>query len=387
MSNITEENSIIINPETPDELVDIVARTSPDDSDTLQTIESYIKRLGESAQNSINKHCDMLNDDLNIDDGSFVGDSHSNDEKQTSRQELTGCSSRVAKDLNDLHQKLEEVHPSSQASLGKRLRHQISSIPYIGRKDEQLKNRFQSAKPVLNSVSKSLHEGRKQLERDNKVYKSEYENVYSLDVYIADIVSFMKEFYNQLSSFMEENETYNEFQRRILQQRVVYPTLQKIQDLEQQRAVAQQAMITFQVLANNNEELINGVNRTINVAMLAIRIGAILQSGLHNQKRIHHVTDIVSKTGSHYMSENSRKVKEQGSIIHNDASSLSLNIDELQNAWDNLNDAVTELASYREEAIKNLNEQIKQLEYMRDQKSQETQPTTFLSDREKLIGS
>ncbi len=69
-----------------------------------------------------------------------------------------------------------------------------------------------------------------------------------------------------------------------MQNDLLFPLRQRIQDLQQQLPVNQQGLLTTELVIRNNRELIRGVNRALNVTVYALQVAATSALALANQK-------------------------------------------------------------------------------------------------------
>jgi uncharacterized protein YaaN involved in tellurite resistance len=122
-------------------------------------------------------------------------------------------------------------------------------------------------------------------------------------------------------------------------------------DLQQQLAVNQQGVLSLGLIMRNNEELMRGVNRAVDVTVGALQVAVTAALALANQKIVLDKVNALNQTTSDLISGTAERLRNQGAEIQKQASSSMLSLEALKSAFANINAAMDEIARYRQEAL------------------------------------
>jgi len=136
-----------------------------------------------------------------------------------------------------------------------------------------------------------------------------------------------------------------------IKEEIMFPLRQRVMDLQQQLAVAQQAVLTIEIIKRNNKELIRGVSRALGVTINALQVAVTLSLALANQKIVLEKINAVNKTTDKLIAETAAKLKTQGVEIHKQASSAQLDMSVLKQAFNDIQDAYQDISSFRQAAL------------------------------------
>jgi uncharacterized protein YaaN involved in tellurite resistance len=122
-------------------------------------------------------------------------------------------------------------------------------------------------------------------------------------------------------------------------------------DLQQTLAVNQQGMLTTEIIIRNNRELVRGVDRAINVTVVALQTAVACALALANQKVVLSKIEALSRTTSDLIAHTAERLKTQGVAIHKQASQSMLSIETLEKAFQDIKTAMDEISKFRREAL------------------------------------
>jgi uncharacterized protein YaaN involved in tellurite resistance len=88
----------------------------------------------------------------------------------------------------------------------------------------------------------------------------------------------------KLSYSLEREVPADDPRYAFIQEELLFPLRQRIQDLQQQLAVNQQGVLAIELIVRNNKELIKGVDRAVNVTINALNVAVTVALALANQK-------------------------------------------------------------------------------------------------------
>jgi uncharacterized protein YaaN involved in tellurite resistance len=124
--------------------------------------------------------------------------------------------------------------------------------------------------------------------------------------------------------------------------------------------VNQQGVLMFEVLIENNKELIRGVNRCKNVTYPALLIGITAAQALANQKIVLNKIQALDDVGNRTIAFNAKLLATQGIEIHKQAASAQLSDAGLAQAMKDAIKALDDVDSFRTRALEQMGAAIKE---------------------------
>ncbi|WP_144391765.1 toxic anion resistance protein [Pleionea sediminis] len=257
----------------------------------------------------------------------------------------------VATSLLALRDKVEELDPNKFDFSVTFIRRLLSALPFIGTPISKYFAQYQSAETVIADIVKSLEKGREQLKHDNITLADDQLHFKNLNELLKTQIAFAMELDKKLSEKIDLELTADDPKTIFLKEEVLFPLRQRIQDLQQQRAVAQQAVLTIEVVIRNNKELIRGVNRALSVTVNALQTAVTLALALANQKITLEKIEAINDTTNNLISSTAAKLKQQGAEIHKKAASAQLDMQKLKAAFQDINAALEDISKFRQDAL------------------------------------
>ena len=160
---------------------------------------------------------------------------------------------------------------------------------------------------------------------------------------------------------------------KFVQEDLLFPLRQRIQDLQQQLLVNQQGYLTIEMIVRNNRELMRGVDRAVNVTVNALQVAVTLAMALAHQKVTLEKIQAVTQTTNSLLSSTAERLKTQGVEIQKQASSTALDMDVLKKAFSDINEALEDVSRYRQEALPQMANSILEMDEMASQAEQAIQ--------------
>jgi uncharacterized protein YaaN involved in tellurite resistance len=271
----------------------------------------------------------------------------------------------IANSLLDLRLSVEKMDPSSIDFEGGWFTRFIGLIPGVGQPVKRYLIRFESTKTTIDSIVRSIELGRDQLIRDNAILEQDQGSMAQL---INDLLSEIN------SMNLEEKKIEDMIQTltgddvdtkskvSFLKTEVLLALRQRIVDLQQQLAVYRQAMVACGLIIKNNQELIRGVNRALNVTVSALETATTIALALANQKNVINKVQQINDTTSRLIEKTSENLKGQAVEIHKQAASTMLDTESLKRSFANLKDAIRDVDSYRQDSLPKLKQAIREIE-------------------------
>ena len=249
-------------------------------------------------------------------------------------------------------------------------------IPFIGSPVKRYFTQYESAQVVIAQIIRSLEEGREVLKRDNHSIKGDQEEMRRLTIRLGEAVQMGKLIDAKLSEalkHMEDDPMADEDRHRYLEEELLFPLRQRLMDIEQQLLVNQQGVIAIEVVIRNNKELIKGVDRAINVTVNALSVAVTVALALANQKIVLNKIKLVNDTTNNLIAYTAKELRTVGTEIHKQASTLSLDLGTLKQAFTDFNAAMQDISNFRREALPNMAKAILEMDDLASKSEQTIQ--------------
>jgi uncharacterized protein YaaN involved in tellurite resistance len=142
--------------------------------------------------------------------------------------------------------------------------------------------------------------------------------------------------------------------------KLIFRLRQRITDLQQQLVVNQQGVLMFEVLIENNKELVRGVARCKNVTYPALLIGITAAQALANQKIVLNKIQALDDVGNRTIAFNAKLLATQGIEIHKQAASAQLSDAGLAQAMKDAIKALDDVDTFRMRALEQMGSAIRE---------------------------
>jgi uncharacterized protein YaaN involved in tellurite resistance len=313
--------------------VDLLANIRPD-ADTEQVeARAAVESMGRDLQAEAAQRSRMLRQPI----------------KDLSARGTDGGS--VANALLDLKMKVEELDPAGLDLSPGFLTRLLGMIPGIGSPLKRYFSRYESAQTVIDAIVNSLQQGREQLRRDNITLGEDQGQMRGLTRKLDRQVKLGQLIDQKLSGKLGGEIPAGDARHKFVQEELLFPLRQRIMDLQQQLAVNQQGVLSVGLIMRNNEELMRGVNRAVDVTVSALQVAVTAALALANQKIVLDKINALNQTTSDLIAGTAERLRSQGAEIQRQASSSMLSLESLKAAFANINAAMEEISRYRQEAL------------------------------------
>lgn len=175
--------------------------------------------------------------------------------------------------------------------------------------------------------------------------------------------------YKKMEIKLKADYESNTDEYRFIQEEMLFPLNQRIIDLQTTLAVNQQGVISFDLLIRNNNELINGVNRTITITTSALRVAVTTRLALEKQRKVLEAKKKIDQTTNDLIEGNAKLIQTQGVEIQKMATESTLNVDQLSNAFESLNQAMDEISTYRRDSLPAMRDTVNRFKTLTDKAS------------------
>jgi uncharacterized protein YaaN involved in tellurite resistance len=267
----------------------------------------------------------------------------------------------VAKSLLDLRDQVEDLDPNKYDFSASGIRRLLGSLPGIGSPIRRYFSKFQSSEAVIDNIVSALEKGGEQLKRDNITLADDQKHFRELAVKLAQAVAFGQlidaKLVDKLSEVLKEDPLYS-----FIEQELLFPLRQRIMDLQQQQAVAQQSVLTVEVIIRNNKELMRGVQRALNVTVNALSTAVTLALALENQRITLEKVKQVNQVTNDLIAGTAAKLRTQGVEIHKQAASTMLDMEVLKKAFQDIAAALDDIERFRSDALPAMHQSIQEMD-------------------------
>ena len=257
----------------------------------------------------------------------------------------------VANSLVDLKMKVEELDPAKFDFKPGWFTRALGFLPVVGSPIKRYFTQFESSQTVINAIISSLEKGRDQLKRDNVTLAEDQRAMRELTLHLQRQIQFGQLLDGQLQTVLEGEMSADEPRRAFVEQELLFPLRQRIMDLQTQLTVNQQGILAIGVIVQNNKELIRGVNRALDVTVSALQVAVVVALALANQKIVLDKISALNVTTINLITGTAERLRTQGTEIHKQAASATLDIEALERAFADITAAIDDIARYRREAL------------------------------------
>lgn len=316
--------------------VQAVLSLNPDDAASLDNRQSNVaavESLGSRSQQEASHRSAMLKEPIR---------------KLAARGEDGG---EVANALVNLKVKVEELDPGQFDLKAGWFTRTLGFLPGVGTPLKRFFTRFESAQTVIDAIIRALEEGKKVLQRDNVTLVQDQKAMRELTQRLQKTIELGMLIDQKFSYALEREIGPDDPRRRFVEDELLFPLRQRIQDLQQQLAVNQQGVLAVEIIVRNNKELIKGVDRGINVTVNALNVAVTVALALANQKIVLDKIDAVNKTTNRLIAQTASQLRTQGAEIHKQASSTQLDMETLKKAFADINAALDDISAFRKKAL------------------------------------
>jgi uncharacterized protein YaaN involved in tellurite resistance len=239
-------------------------------------------------------------------------------------------------------------------------------IPY-GNRVRDYFAKYQSAQTHLNAIIDSLLRGQDELQQDNSSIEQEKVNLWQTMENLRKYVYLAQKLDAALSTKIAELQASDPSKAKTLQEDGLFYVRQKVQDLLTQLAVSAQGYMALDMVRKNNLELIKGVDRATTTTVSALRTAIIVSQALADQKLVLEQITALNTTTSNLIESTAVTLKEQGTAVHEQAVSATIDVEKLQNAFRNIYAALDEIDTYKVSALETMQKTVDALSHEIDE--------------------
>jgi len=268
--------------------------------------------------------------------------------------------SRTGKTLVELRQIITELDPKRHDLTGtKRI---LRFLPG-GSAVQRYFMKYESAQEQLDAITKSLKGGQDELRQDNAAIQTERDGLWAAMGQLANYAVLARHLGDGLEQkILDLRNAGNPDEASALEADALFYVTQRHQDLMTQLAVSIQGYLALDVVRKNNAELIKGVDRALDTTLAALRVAVIVSQALAQQKIVLAQIDALNSTTSDLIVGTSELLRSQGTAIQAQAARSTIDPSKLQQAFDNVYQAMDEIDRFKIEAAKSMKQTVQVLE-------------------------
>ncbi len=295
--------------------------------------------------------------------------------RMMSYNNVGGETSEVAKGLEDLTIQMKDLDPSGidfmkSGRLGK-----------IFNPVRRYFEKFNTADQEISTIIESLEKGKKVLEDDNTTLEIEEASMREITKEMQKNMEMGMKLDTYLTQQIDQAKRDGEDEEKIkfVEDEVLFPLRQRIEDFQQILVVNQQGIIASEIIRKNNRELIRSVDRAQNVTVSALRTAVTVAGALYNQKIVLDKVNAVNKATNDMIESTSKMLRQQGVEIQKQATEAALSPDVLQASFAEALGALDDINNYRQQALPMMKDTIDKFAALADEgerKIQELEKST-----------
>jgi uncharacterized protein YaaN involved in tellurite resistance len=258
----------------------------------------------------------------------------------------------IGKGLIDLRRQVQALDPSQQGDLFA-VRKLLGFIP-MGSKLTEYFDRYQSAQSHLNAIIETLKRGKDELLRDNAAIEQEKVTLWVLMEKLEKYIHIGKKLDTQLELKAQVFDTQDPERARVVREEMLFYTRQKVTDLLTQMSVNVQGYLALEMVRKNNIELTKGVDRATTTTIAALRTAVMVAQALANQKLVLDQIHALNTTTSNLIAGTSEMLRDQSAAVHQQATSSTVEIAKLQQAFQNIYITMDTIADFKTRALSSM---------------------------------
>jgi uncharacterized protein YaaN involved in tellurite resistance len=261
--------------------------------------------------------------------------------------------SKVANSLVQLRRTVQDLDPARQGLLSGAEHRLLGVIPF-GNKLRDYFHKYESSQNNINAIIQALYSGQDELRKDNASIEQEKVNLWAIMQRLQQYDYMAKKLDAAVSQQVTAAQASDPARAKQLQDDVLFYVRQKDQDILTQLAVSVQGYLALDVIRRNNVELIKGVDRATTTTVSALRTAVIVAQALANQKLVLDQITALNTTTGNLIESTSELLRQQSAQIGEQAATSTINLAQLQKAFDNVYATIDQIDNYKVQALDNM---------------------------------
>jgi uncharacterized protein YaaN involved in tellurite resistance len=263
--------------------------------------------------------------------------------------------SDVSNNLVKLRRTVEDLDPQRQGLLSKKTLFGI--IPF-GNNLRDYFAKYESSQRNIDAIIQSLYRGQDELRQDDAALEQEKANVWAIKDKLQQYLYMSAQLDTALTAKIASLQSTDPDKAKALNEDVLFYVRQKRQDLLTQLAVNMQGYLAMDLIRKSNMELIKGVDRATTTTVSALRTAVIVAQALNNQKLVLDQIDALNTTTGNLIESTSELLKEQTGKVYDQAASSTINLQQLQTAFNNIYQTMDSIDTFKLQALDSMKQTI-----------------------------
>jgi uncharacterized protein YaaN involved in tellurite resistance len=270
------------------------------------------------------------------------------------------AAARTGSSLAELRQIVTELDPKRHdLTGGRRL---LKFLPG-GNAVERYFRKYESAQDQLDAITRALKGGQDELRLDNAAIQTERDALWATLGELANYAVLARHLGDGLEERIAALRAEGKAdEAATLEGDALFSVRQRHQDLMTQMAVSVQGYLALDVVKKNNIELIKGVDRALDTTLAALRVAVIVSQALAQQEIVLSQVEALNSTTADMIVSTSELLRSQGAAIQQSAARATVDPAKLQQAFDNVFQAIDEIDRYKAEATRSMKQTVEVLE-------------------------
>ncbi len=204
---------------------------------------------------------------------------------RTDRRRMQTSEERLASALGELKAQAEGLDPAARGDL-LAPRKLFGLIPIGGNRLGEYFAEYRQSQRSLNDALRSLYDAEDDLLKENIHIEREKTALREAARQLQQYLHIGQAMDQRLEVRLPELDANDPARAAQLRDRFLFPLRQRIQDLQRQWLIANQAWLVLETLRNNNRELIQGIQRATRTTVAALRTAVTAAQSLTRQQLI-----------------------------------------------------------------------------------------------------
>ena len=223
--------------------------------------------------------------------------------------------------------------------------------------------KYQTNQQHLNAVIASLESGQDDLRKDNAGIQMEQSRLWDALIRLRELDEKLTQLDQAIEQRVAELSARGETQKAdAMKGQVLFTVRQRRQDLATEIAVATQGYMSLGLVLQNNDQLIQAVDRAKSTTVAALYTAVIVSEALARQKLVLDQINALRSTTSNMIEATSQQLRQQGAEINAKSTEALVEVDKLENAFDNVFATMDAIDTYRAQATDSMASTINSLQ-------------------------
>ena len=262
------------------------------------------------------------------------------------------ASNNVAGTLLKLNSEISNINPHKHNLQSKNI---LSFIPFIDKPLQRYLKKFKSANEVIGEIMQHLEDGEHLLRDDNTVLqhdKQKYkETAIALQRKALVFEKVVSSIEANLSKLLQDEKEFYE-------NNLLLNLHKKIRSIYEILIVTQEGFLSSDLIINTNWELIDNISNVRVVTKRALEIGIAMLVAIENQKNVLDAVEQTKKVTNEMILGNAQRMNTQATQIYADAGKGTITIETLQEAFNQIDEAMSKINTFKSEAVNKIKDEV-----------------------------